>query len=228
MQELIDAGPVCGVLLDFDGTLVDSVKALVEVFHRFVETVCLEQSDFDMVKLNGASIAEIVSVIQSSCKLKVPERGMIDLYVSMIGEVYSTSVSPADGAIELLQWLRLNELKVGLVTSAPYLVVQAFLDSHEWADYFDVVVTGDDVERCKPSPDLYNMAVEKLAIPRSQLVAVEDSVNGVLAALAAQIRVIGLVTHSSNLSPYKCRADAFVSNLAELIGMLKENTSTRN
>jgi beta-phosphoglucomutase-like phosphatase (HAD superfamily) len=55
---------------------------------------------------------------------------------------------------------------------------------------FDVVLAGDVVERKKPAPDIYLLAVERLGVPGSETLAIEDSRNGILAAVGAGLRCV--------------------------------------
>ena len=62
------------------------------------------------------------------------------------------------------------------------------------ADRFDVVLAGDVVPRKKPAPDIYNLAVERLGVPRETAIVIEDSRNGLLAAVAAGLRCVVTVS----------------------------------
>ncbi|GAB6052250.1 HAD family hydrolase [Magnetospira thiophila] len=84
-------------------------------------------------------------------------------------------------------------MRQGIVTTTSrgnvYSLLEANLgpDAHNW---FEVIVTGEDAPLKKPDPGLYLVALERLGLPGAACLAVEDSANGVLSALAAQIPVI--------------------------------------
>jgi beta-phosphoglucomutase-like phosphatase (HAD superfamily) len=64
--------------------------------------------------------------------------------------------------------------------------------------YFEAIVCGDDVERKKPAPDAYNAALDRLGLPATSCLAIEDSRNGLVAATAAGVAV--LITRSAYFS----------------------------
>ena len=65
--------------------------------------------------------------------------------------------------------------------------------------YFDAIVDGSQVERPKPAPDVYLRAAELLEIPPRNCIVFEDSPVGVAAAVAAGMRVVGVLTHATAL-----------------------------
>jgi HAD superfamily hydrolase (TIGR01509 family) len=79
---------------------------------------------------------------------------------------------------------------MGLVTTAKAKSVSQVLRYHGLQDFFDHVVTGDDVEFTKPAPDGYLAAVAKFGSRLNETIAIEDSEAGVLAAKAAGIQCV--------------------------------------
>lgn len=90
-------------------------------------------------------------------------------------------------------------LRIGIVTSASRASVKPMLRhglGPKLKACVDVLVCGDDVSRKKPHPDLYRLALERLAVPASACLAIEDSASGLASALAAGIAT--LITTNSN------------------------------
>lgn len=79
-----------------------------------------------------------------------------------------------------------------LVTSSPANVVEPLLSRRTWKNLFKTVVTGDKVQRSKPQPDIYLLALELAGADSANSLALEDSVNGVRAARAAGMNVLSL------------------------------------
>ncbi len=105
-----------------------------------------------------------------------------DLFGTLIDE----RAEPIAGAREALALLPANH--IAIVTSAPRRVAQMHV-VRAGLTLPRVVITADDVERGKPSPEPYRRAAERLAIDPSQVLVVEDSASGVDAALAAGMDV---------------------------------------
>jgi HAD superfamily hydrolase (TIGR01509 family) len=94
-------------------------------------------------------------------------------------------------AAETLAWVRALGIPCALVTSSYGPVAHAFADTAA-PGTFEVVVSGDVVERGKPHPDPYLQAARALGVDATQCIAVEDSRTGITAALAAGARTIGI------------------------------------
>jgi len=91
--------------------------------------------------------------------------------------------------ISHLQYLRKNH-KIALVTTAKRQNAIVVLRRHNLEDSFDFIITAEDVQESKPSPECYNLALEKCHINPNEALAFEDSKPGVAAAEAAGIPVI--------------------------------------
>jgi HAD superfamily hydrolase (TIGR01509 family) len=119
------------------------------------------------------------------------------------------------GVLELIKEARLRGLGLGIASSSPRWWVQGNLERLGIFESFDVVATGDEVERTKPDPAVYLLALERLRTAASKAIALEDSPNGVRAAQAAGIACVAVpndVSRHLDLSA----ADALLDSLSEL------------
>jgi beta-phosphoglucomutase-like phosphatase (HAD superfamily) len=66
------------------------------------------------------------------------------------------------------------------------------------AKYFSVFVTGEEVERGKPNPDIFLLAAERLNVPPDHCLVLEDAVNGVAAAKAAGMKCVAITSTHQN------------------------------
>jgi HAD superfamily hydrolase (TIGR01509 family) len=94
------------------------------------------------------------------------------------------------GVAELLTLARSAGIKLAVATSSDRADAQSHLAHSGLADWFEAIVTRDDVARGKPSPDLYLAAARRLGVAPAMSLALEDSHNGVRAAHAAGVPVI--------------------------------------
>ena len=106
------------------------------------------------------------------------------------GHVEAHGMPLKPGARELLHHLRQEDWGIGLASSTRRVLVQSQLESVDLWRYFDQVVTGDQLERSKPAPDIYLMACRTLGVAPEQAWAVEDSYNGIRSSAAAGMRPI--------------------------------------
>lgn len=112
-------------------------------------------------------------------------------------EVYCKSLGLTGKSLELkpdivtlLQWIRRQGLKAAVASSTRSDIVERYLEGAGIRKYFSVIVGGEMVERSKPEPDIFLKAAHLCGLKPEQAVVLEDSENGVRAAVAAGIPVI--------------------------------------
>ena len=89
------------------------------------------------------------------------------------------------GVRELLQYLSVLSVPVGVASSTRLAVVEEELRQAGLYDYFQIVMGGDQLKRSKPEPDIYLMTCEKMGVQPRNAYAVEDSHNGIRSAYRA-------------------------------------------
>jgi beta-phosphoglucomutase len=117
---------------------------------------------------------------------------------------------PLPGALEWLATLRAGGWKQAIASSAPRVNVDMMLRVAGLEGYLDAVVSADEVTIGKPDPQVFLRAAEKLDVPPSRCVVVEDAAAGIEGARRAGMRSVG-VTKNGQLP-----ADLFVRSLADL------------
>ncbi|WP_142848857.1 HAD-IA family hydrolase [Telmatospirillum sp. J64-1] len=121
------------------------------------------------------------------------------------------------GVLRLLTEARSKGVRLAIATTTYPVNVTALLRhaiGRQAADWFEVIVAGDQVERKKPHPDIYETALERLGLPPEACIAIEDSRKGMLAALGAGVPTV--VTRSAWSSHEDFTgAQAVISDLGE-------------
>ena len=183
-----------GLLIDLDGTLVDSVPALFQVYKKFLAYYGKEGTKEEFNTLIGPSIDEIVETLKKKHGLKPSLHDLSIMYVSTLMKQGFEGTELFPHAKEVLEKAKKNGWKLGIVTSGTKALVKICLDPFKLGDLFDVIVTSEDVTKAKPSPEIYQFAIEKLGFAPDEIVAIEDSIGGMEAASGAGLKVIG-ITH---------------------------------
>ena len=119
------------------------------------------------------------------------------------------------GVAELVELAKARGLGLAIASSSPRAWVQGHLERLGLYAAFDAVATGDEVERTKPDPALYTLAVRRLGVPAASAVALEDSPNGIRAAHAAGLRCVAVPNDVSRHLDVSA-ADLVLDSLAEL------------
>jgi HAD superfamily hydrolase (TIGR01509 family) len=181
------------VVFDMDGLLLETEDlwhaSESELFERHGVAFTRE----DQLALIGTG-AEVSSRYYAE-RLGLPAERGPQLFEEMIGLMHERvrrQVEARPGARELVGELRRLRVPLALASNSPRYLADDALATAGLADAFEVIVTADDVEHPKPAPDIYLLACERLGVPASQALALEDSASGVTAAKAAGLACIAV------------------------------------
>ncbi len=210
-----DRGAAGGVLFDMDGVLVDSYDAHLESWRALAAKEGLPFDREALTRMFGRTSHEMIGELW-------PERAGESQRLSERKEwIYRALVErsfPAmPGAAELVTSLDEAGFALALASSGPPENVELALERLGVRDRFDAVVTGRDVERGKPDPQVFLLAAERLGLPPDRCVVVEDAPVGVEAAHAAGMAAVALLSTGRRREDFTaCRPELVVSSLAEL------------
>lgn len=132
------------------------------------------------------------------------------LHQDILSDIAAAELRP--GVRQVLEAVRPAGLRLGLASSSSRAWVSEWLEKHGLTHLFEVLCTQDDVMRVKPDPELYALAARRLGLPAAECLAVEDSLNGATAALAAGMQLLIVpneVTASQPFEPHWARAAGF-------------------
>src|SRR5256886_10667696 len=122
----------------------------------------------------------------------------------------------------VLQELRQMNLHLAVATSSVSASARPFLARHGLTTFFEVVVTGEEVEHGKPHPEIYLRAAEKLGIGADACLVIEDALSGIAAAKAAKMRVAAIPdTRFVDSRDYEKEADYLLSGLSEIPALIR-------
>ena len=180
------------VLLDLDGTLIDSIPALRDAYGRFLDVHAPTASPPPFDRWNGVFLGEVVRILQAELGISGGADELLREYESILEECYVESATSAPGAEALLDELASAQIRTAVVTSGARRLALPVLERAGMMDRFDTVVTADDVARAKPAPDGYLEGLRRLSVSAEDAVVIEDGLLGVQAAVAAGLRCIVL------------------------------------
>ena len=206
-----------GILFDMDGVLVDSepviTAAACEALNRF--GVPAKLHDFKQFTGMGENrfLGGVCEMYDHTYTLP-----MKALCYDIYGELVDAQLKIYDGTKPMLQALTAQNRKMALASSADLIKVRHNLRVAGIPfETFGIVLTGDDVERKKPYPDIYLKAAQGLGLPASDCVVVEDAVSGVQAGKAAGAYVIAVTTTFS--------AEALIAAAREISAAAKSQSA---
>jgi HAD superfamily hydrolase (TIGR01509 family) len=126
---------------------------------------------------------------------------------------------PVSGAIEFVHWAK-SHYRLALATSATSRNRETTLKSLQIESMFEVAVDSASFSQPKPSPEVFQIAVERLGLLPTACLVIEDAVNGIVAARSAGCFSAGLTTSFSEASLREAGADIVVGSYSELKTLL--------
>lgn len=213
---LRNGNQIRGVVFDMDGVIVDSHPSHRTAWKQFLNSLGRPTSDgeIDFI-LDGRKREEILRHFLGE-ELSLEEIHDYGNRKDQMLRELGTRPQPIGGAIEFLFQLRRTNVAMGLATSAARNRTEATLCELGIKNYFDTIVTGDDVSIGKPDPSIYRLAAARLHENPSQLLAFEDAFSGVQAALCAGFRCIGVATGGRVEELRAAGAEVVISNFISL------------
>jgi HAD superfamily hydrolase (TIGR01509 family) len=186
------------VIFDMNGVIADDERLHEEAYRQVIEKYGhkLSQAEYQneyMGSPNPINFQKIKDKYQLPVAVELLLKEKSEAYKEL-AKKYLQAVPGATRAIKVFA----KTHKLGLVSSSPLDEVQMVLKHFDVAQYFSVIVSGDDVKIGKPDPEPYLLASKRLGIPPSQCMVFEDSKQGIISAKAAKMKVVAL---STNLEP---------------------------
>jgi len=205
------------LIFDFDGLILDTetpeVQIWQELYARYGQEFPLDQWVRSVV---GATSTNLDPVTHLELLTGLPlDHQALNEQARLTRLDWQSVLPPLPGVADYLDSARLLGLRLAIASSSPHSWVDGYLRRLGFYDLFDVVICREDAHRLKPAPDLFLAALSALHVQADQALAFEDSPNGVKAAKAARLRVVGVPNSvTSRLGPLP--ADLNLTSLSDL------------
>jgi len=203
-----------GVIFDLDGVLVDTGWAHRQSWYDLAEKEGFYMSDEFFYRTFGMRNYQIIPML---LEREVPPQEIERLSEwkeQRYRELIADKLALPKGVKTLLDELKSKGFLLAVGSSAPRANLGLILERLHLHDYFDAYIIGEDVSKGKPAPETFLKAAEKLSLPPSRCVVVEDAAQGVEAGKAAGMPVVAVTTTRNR--PDLIEADIIVDSLAEL------------
>lgn len=215
--------PIEALIFDMDGLLVDSEPLAAEAMTAFLANFGKVRDPEIQRQMLGRRLPEAIAMTKKDYGLPGSLADLISLYDQLRLEALRGRVKLMPGAAEVVDFGRRAGLPLALATSGMRSHVDLSLAETGLLGKFDVEVTGDEVERGKPAPDLFLTAARKIRVDPPRCIVFEDSLLGIEAGIAAGMRVIAVPTPPNRPVAEALGATAVLSTLHEAIGWLRSH-----
>jgi len=206
-----------GLIFDFDGLILETegpvYQSWVEFYRGFGAELPMEIWS-GVIGTSNTEHLDIFSLLEDTLGRKLeravlaPQRAAREMEICLAQPVLP-------GVVEKIHQAQELGLRLGIASSSDREWVVGHLTRLDLVDYFEVIHTSEDVERTKPDPALFRLALSSLMLEPTEAIAFEDSPNGVTAAKANGIFTVAVpngMTRQLNLN----HADLILDSLAEL------------
>jgi HAD superfamily hydrolase (TIGR01509 family) len=204
------------VIFDLDGVLVDSEPAWSEVRRRFVLDEGGRWPEGAAEAMQGMATREWAAYLHDQLGVDQSPEDIAEHVIDAMAAGYAEAPPLLPGAVEAVRRMGAR-WPLGLASSSPARLIARVLAAAGIEGEFAVTLSTEEVGPGKPAPDVYLTVAERMGVAPDRCAAVEDSTNGLRAALAAGMRVIAVPTASYPPDPADlARAHAVLDSLDEL------------
>lgn len=210
-----------GAIFDMDGTLTDTER----LYHQAWGAVCAQR---------GLQITEEFRHALAGLPQELATRVIRQYYPSVddplafyrdgmnwVWQEAKRHLPLRPGAREILEYLRGQGVKMALASSNWRAMILDHLNNSGLREYFDVVVSGEEVKNGKPAPDIFLLAAERLGLPPEDCYVLEDSVSGARAGVAAGCASVMIVDLFQPTDDLKSSCAAMFSSLLEAMDAMQ-------
>jgi beta-phosphoglucomutase len=206
----------CGVIFDVDGVLVDSYDAHFESWQVLGRERGLRFSEQQFRDTFGRTTREILAESPGASRCSTAEIAELDARKEAIfREILSRDLPLMEGAVEIIDLLSAAGYRLAVGSSGPPENVQLVLEGLQRTDRFRGIVTGVDVTRGKPDPQVFLLAAERIRVDPRRCLVIEDAAAGLRAARRAGMRCAALLSKGHTRGELG-EADVVLHSLREL------------
>ena len=203
------------IIFDMDGVLLDSEPLHYEATRALLAEHGVTYTAAHNDNFFGCTDRDVFTALRARFRLGPSERELADAWIARVVRLLPGRAVPLEGVRETLATLRESGYRLALASSSAPAIIDTTLGALGIEAEFELRVSGHDVEKGKPSPDIFLKAARRLGLGAGDCLVVEDSMNGLRAALAAGMRCVVVPCPSTSGQDFTGAA-ARITSLVEL------------
>lgn len=182
------------VIFDFDGVIVNSEPLHYQVEKEMFLEKGMNISYQEYCEYAGISETETYQLLGQKYNVALDATVMLPDKISRFKNRLLTlnELPVIEGVENLIRDLHKHNIKMCVATSGTYQIAEAILKKLNLWQYFNFIIAGNQLEKAKPDPEIFNKARRNLGVSNNDCIIIEDSINGIKGAIAANIPVIAL------------------------------------
>ncbi len=205
------------IIFDMDGVLLDSEPMHQEIIYEVFQLKGIPFDKAYIETLTGMSAFPMWEKVKHDAQRSESVEELIkfhrDYFFKRLPEVKVPLVPHVKDVLEKFK----NEGKhLSLASSSGRKLIDIFTQQTNIAHYFEVIMSGDDVQYSKPNPEIFLKVAQWYGLPATQFTVIEDSTNGVKAAKSAGMQCVGFQNPLSGGQDLS-QADLLIHSMQELL-----------
>lgn len=181
------------VIFDMDGVIVDTEPVHKYAYFKHFEELNIVVTDTLYHTLTGNSTRNVFQKLKSQFNLAKDVEDLIQRKRSIFNDAFDTKedLFLIDGVEDLIKDLHANNFQLILASSASKLTIDRVFNRFNLNQYFKHKISGEDFPKSKPHPAIFEYAASLSVAPIENCIVIEDSTNGIEAAVGANIYCVG-------------------------------------
>ena len=178
------------IIFDFDGVLVDSEILVAKAFAEYMQKFGIEVDEKEFASLAGKKTVQVIEILSKKYSIEDQQKFFTDI-MDIASNIYKKELTTVKGAYDFVSNLKLNifigsnSMKERIIDGLQRVRLDKYFQPKQ-------VYSFDLVDKPKPDPDIYLKAIEENNLIKAETIIIEDSAVGVMAGIAAGVKVIGL------------------------------------
>ena len=210
-----------GIIFDMDGLMFDTERLGYNYMMKITSLNGYVMPESVLNKTIGVNKKTAIRIFKKYLGNDFPVEKLLKEKRKIVNDNLDKNGVPIkEGLLELLQYLEENNIKKAVATSSYRVVAEKVLKLAGVYEYFDVIVCGDEIKNSKPEPDIFLKAQVNLEMLKKNILILEDSPMGILAAYRAGIKSVMIPDILSSDERTKSMYFKECKSLKEIIGIL--------
>ena len=206
------------VIFDLDGLLMDTEPLWGQVDYQMFEERGFKATEDLFRRRMGTGNKRTIEIYKEEFAFKESVKELVEERERRFFELLDQEIPPMTGVTELVESLAKKRIMMAIATSGPHKDrMQRILEELGISKYISAIVTGDEIQKLKPAPDIFFLAAKKLDVHPKYCLVFEDAPSGIEAAKAAGMMAYGVNRDEETRRQLKEKgADKVFSSLLEI------------
>jgi len=205
------------VIFDMDGVIVDTEPVHRYAYFKHFDELNVLVTDEMFATYTGNSTRNVFQKLKDTFEINHEVEDLIQRKRAIFNDAFDTKedLFLIEGVENLIQTLHANKFELIVASSASKVTIERVFKRFHLHQYFSHIVSGEDFPKSKPHPAIFEHAASLSKFPKNECIVIEDSWNGIEAAVGAEIFCVGYNSEHSKMQDLS-KANIIVNHFDEL------------